>query len=445
MGGFANESNISNDVTGIGLSIFDASNLYGSNGVLESRCNMNRLAVWPLDPTNRFFGKGNNFLTIMAQEAGHRWGAFTYFDAGGGASNLILGRSDAHWSYYVDVDHSSLEGGNWQLVSGSTYTCPTTIDYFSQLDEYTFGLRTAEEVKDFYYISSPSNNTVSARSVGTPVMGAAATGTFVPVTVEDIIAQEGARTPIEPNEQHDLRQGFILLLQQGTAPTQTQLDQVAGFRAAWEDYFEKSCDGRLSCNTSITQSFDVAGLCGHVRNLLTDEIIPAFSARSLERGFLQEVPDGGRYFFRYMENAGSGPAESASIVFSAAGYLPDTLEVNLTYGTDVCTDVQLMPLPTAVGGAPGLATTLHANHPNPFNPTTTIRYELAAAGNVRLRVFDAAGRLVRTLVDTSEGAGAHDVTFDGRDDNGRPVASGVYFYRLDAGTTTQTRKMVLLK
>jgi flagellar hook assembly protein FlgD len=60
-------------------------------------------------------------------------------------------------------------------------------------------------------------------------------------------------------------------------------------------------------------------------------------------------------------------------------------------------------------------------------------------------VFDAAGRLVRTLVDTSEGAGAHDVTFDGRDDNGRPVASGVYFYRLDAGTTTQTRKMVLLK
>ena len=168
MGGFANESNISNDVTGIGLTIFDNSGLYGSNGVLESRCNMNRLAAWPLDPTNRFFGKGNNFLTIMGQEAGHRWGAFTYFNAGGGPSNLILGRDDAHWSYYVDVDHSSLEGGNWQLVSGNTYTCPTTIDYFSQLDEYTFGLRTPTEVKDFFYLSSASNNLYSARAVGTP-------------------------------------------------------------------------------------------------------------------------------------------------------------------------------------------------------------------------------------------------------------------------------------
>ncbi|MDH4036476.1 MAG: T9SS type A sorting domain-containing protein [Candidatus Krumholzibacteria bacterium] len=446
MSGFANELNISNDVTGIGLGIFDTSNQYGSNSVLESRCNMNRLAAWPLDPFNRFFGKGNNFLTIMAQEAGHRWGAFTYFDSGGGGSNLILGRSDAHWSYYVDVDHSSLEGGNWQLVSGSTYTCPTTIDYFSQLDEYTFGLRTAEEVKDFYYISSPSNNTPTARSVGTPVMGANATGSYVPVTVEDIIAYEGARTPTVANEQHDLRQGFILLLQAGTAPTQTQLDQVANFRATWEDYFEVSCDGRLSCNTSITQSFDVAGLCGHVYDLLTDQVIPAFSARSLERGFLQEVPDGGRYFFRYMEDAGSGPSEMATIVFEADGYQPDTLEVNLTYGTETCnTNVQLMPIQTAVGDGPNLATTLHTNHPNPFNPSTTIRYELAAAGDVRLRVFDAAGRLVRTLVETSQGAGAHDVTFDGRDDAGRPMASGVYFYRLDAGTTTQTRKMVLLK
>jgi hypothetical protein len=445
MSGFANELNISNDVTGIGLDIFDTSSQYGSSGVLESRCNMNRMAAWPLDPFNRFFGKGNNFLTIMGQEAGHRWGAFTYFDNGVTGSNLILGRDDAHWSYYVDVDHSSLEGGNWQLVSGNTYTCPTTIDYFSQVDEYTFGLRLPEEVKDFYYISSASNNTSGARSVGTPIQGANATGTAVPVTVEDIISWEGARTPTEPNEQHDLRQGFILLVQAGVPPTQTQLDQVALFRATWEDYFEVSCDGRLACNTSITQSFDVAGLCGNVYNLLTDEIIPAFTARSLERGFIQEVPDGGRYFFRYMEDASSGPTESATIVFEAAGYGPDTLVVDLAYGTETCVNPQLMPIQTAVGNGPAAPTMLHANHPNPFNPSTTIRYELATAGAVHLRVYDAAGRLVRTLVDAREGAGVHDVTFDGRDDAGRAMASGVYFYRLEAGTVTQTRKMVLLK
>lgn len=446
MGGFANEQNIANDVTGIGLPIFDSSTQYGSNGVLESRCNMNQLNAWAIDPTNRFFSKGNNFLTIMGQEAGHRWGAFTLFDDGFGGSNLILGRSDAHWSYYTDVDHSSLEGGNWELVSGSNYTCPTQVDYFSELDEYLFGLRLPEEVKDFFYLSSASNNTSTARSVGTPVQGANATGTYVPVTVEDIIAYEGARTPVEPSEQHDLRQGFILLVKAGTTPTQAQLDQIAGFRSAWEDYFEKSCDGRLACNTSITQTFDVAGLCGHVYDMLTDQIIDEFTAHSLERGFDQHVPEGGRYFFRYMANALSGPDEHATVVFEAPGYEPDTLEIDLTYGNDVCVNVQLLPVQTGVGETPrAAATELLPNHPNPFNPSTTIQYELAAASDVRLVVFDAAGRQVRRLVETREGAGPHRIIFDGRDDAGRPMASGVYFYRLEAGTTTQTRKMVLLK
>jgi hypothetical protein len=70
MSGFANELNISNDVTGIGLGIFDASSQYGSNGVLESRCNMNRLAAWHVDPTNRFFSKGNNFPPSWARRRG---------------------------------------------------------------------------------------------------------------------------------------------------------------------------------------------------------------------------------------------------------------------------------------------------------------------------------------------------------------------------------------
>ena len=129
MGGFANELNIKNDVTGIGLDIFDSSSQYGSNGVLESRCNMNQLSAWHPDPTNRFFSKGNNFLTIMGQEAGHRWGAFVNFNDGVHVGNLILGRSDAHWSYYTDVDHSSLEGGNWVSIGGNNYQCPTRVDF----------------------------------------------------------------------------------------------------------------------------------------------------------------------------------------------------------------------------------------------------------------------------------------------------------------------------
>lgn len=349
MNGFANELNIKNDVTGIGLPIFDSSSQYGSDGVLESRCNMSQLAAWAqADPFNRWFGKGNNFLTIMGQESGHRWGAFTYFDAGFGASNLILGRGDAHWSYFADIDHSSLEGGNWVSTGGENYQCPTQIDYFSELDEYLFGLRTADEVKDWFYISSASNNLSANRSVGTPLLGANASGTFTPVTVEHIIAAEGARTPLEPDENKDLRQGFILLLQTGTSPSQADLDKIAGFRTAWEDYFEKSCDGRLTCNTSITSNYPVAVICGNVRDAATDAVIPEFNARSLERGFDQHVPDGGRYTFRYQANGSSGPEENVTIVFEAVSHEPDTLVMGLAYGSTTCLDIHLEPTLTPV-------------------------------------------------------------------------------------------------
>lgn len=88
---------------------------------------------------------------------------------------------------------------------------------------------------------------------------------------------------------------------------------------------------------------------------------------------------------------------------------------------------------------------LHPNHPNPFNPSTTIRFELAARGPASLRVYDVRGHLVRTLVDGDADAGTTSVTWDGRDDSGRAVASGVYVYRLRTGSTAESRKMVLLK
>ena len=449
-GAFAYERNIKNDVTGIGQDIFDGSGQYGSGGTLESLCNMGDLDQWTAtDPTARVYGKGNNYLTIQGQESGHRWGAFVNFDKGGGPSNLLLGRSDAHWSYYADVDHSSLEGGDWVSTGGSNYQCPTLIDYYSELDEYLFGLRTPNEVKDFFYISSASNNTVTARSVGVPLMGSVATGTFVGVTVENVITAEGARTPVEANEQHDLRQAFIFLIHQGTTPSAGQLDKIAAFRRAWEPYFEKSCDGRLSCNTSLTNTYAVGVIDGSVRDKYSQKVVPDFTARSVERGFSQHVPDDGRFIFRYDDDPTRGTSEPVTLIFTAAGYVPDTLSTTITYGdtkhrVGLTDGIWLKPIPTGAGPTPTM-TELRANHPNPFNPQTTIEYTLALPGRVQIRVFDAAGHHVRTLVDRVEAMGNHQVEFDGRNDRGQPLASGVYLYRLDANGTMQTRKMVLLK
>lgn len=101
---------------------------------------------------------------------------------------------------------------------------------------------------------------------------------------------------------------------------------------------------------------------------------------------------------------------------------------------------------TAAQDADRLSTRLFPNTPNPFNPSTTITYEIAAEANVRLDVFDASGAHVRTLVEDRRAVGRHDANWNGADARGAPVASGVYFYRLTVdGRAIETRKMALLK
>lgn len=89
--------------------------------------------------------------------------------------------------------------------------------------------------------------------------------------------------------------------------------------------------------------------------------------------------------------------------------------------------------------------TLAQNRPNPFNPRTTIRYDLPRAGAVRLAVFDLAGRLVRTLVNESRPQGSHEAVWDGRDVAGREVSSGVYVARLEFGGRVDTVRMELVR
>jgi hypothetical protein len=84
-------------------------------------------------------------------------------------------------------------------------------------------------------------------------------------------------------------------------------------------------------------------------------------------------------------------------------------------------------------------------HPNPFNPTTTIPFHLVAQERVSLRIYDAQGKLVRTLVDEVLPAGATEVIWDGRDNSGTQVGTGVYFIRFVAGRDVMTKKVVMIK
>lgn len=88
---------------------------------------------------------------------------------------------------------------------------------------------------------------------------------------------------------------------------------------------------------------------------------------------------------------------------------------------------------------------LYSAYPNPFNPSTTIRYELSNSSRITLKVYNIIGETIKTLVDDFQSPGEKSVVWDGTNDQGKSVGSGVYLYQLQAGNEIKTKKMTLLK
>lgn len=121
-------------------------------------------------------------------------------------------------------------------------------------------------------------------------------------------------------------------------------------------------------------------------------------------------------------------------VFTTTADLYGNFELDLDANTNV--ESQSSSKPTVFK--------LNQNYPNPFNPGTVISYELPNDSPVQLEIYNSLGQRVRTMVDSWQEAGFHGMIWDGTDDDGHGLASGVYFYRLHAGTFNESRKMVLV-
>lgn len=109
-------------------------------------------------------------------------------------------------------------------------------------------------------------------------------------------------------------------------------------------------------------------------------------------------------------------------------------------------------LPIAVGGVnieeekiQSVMTNVSQNYPNPFNPETTINYSIKKDLNVLIEIYNIKGQKVKTLVDEFRKAGYHSVIWNGKDSGGKPVSSGLYFYRMKTDKYQKIRKMLLLK
>jgi len=130
--------------------------------------------------------------------------------------------------------------------------------------------------------------------------------------------------------------------------------------------------------------------------------------------------------------------------------LASTAKGTLIFASDVMAGTRLdfVPnaAPTPVAPPPSVPSAeLDQNYPNPFNPSTRIPFTLAQSGHVLLRVFDVNGAYVATVHDGNLNQGRHSLEWAGRNDNGQPVASGMYLYTLTTNRQTLSRKMVVLK
>lgn len=142
-----------------------------------------------------------------------------------------------------------------------------------------------------------------------------------------------------------------------------------------------------------------------------------------------------------MKGAGFIPSgKSAILEIPGEAHILSALgadEFGTTFDIRIETTTKVEALPDAYA--------LFQNNPNPFNPTTTISFNLASEGQVRLAVYNITGQRVKTLLNGPRQAGLHNVVWDGRDESGNSVASGIYFYRMETADYTESKQMVLLK
>ena len=197
--------------------------------------------------------------------------------------------------------------------------------------------------------------------------------------------------------------------------------------------------------THIEEARDIAvdsGGRAHVVGYTTSDDFPGGGTSSASVFLSQLDADGANLGYTVFKQSGSANAGGAVAVDEhGSAYMSGAINVPADIYVAKSGSGQLSGVDDATVG--GLR--LHQNNPNPFNPSTHIAFELPVAGPVSMRVLDASGRLVRTLLDDERPAGAHAVRWDGTDGSGLPVASGVYFYRVEAAGEVLSQRMILLK
>jgi flagellar hook capping protein FlgD len=222
-------------------------------------------------------------------------------------------------------------------------------------------------------------------------------------------------------------------------------------RDLWETTPQDSLTPNLTgaSGTRIAQeSFPLNGECPDLNRF--DAIGVAACVGSAGRAWLA-YPNGFLAGTERRAALGTGTDSVRAVLLGfSLGSMPNTTRRNYLLWRTLVDEMKTPYCTTPTGieaaiGAPPAVDRLETPAPNPFNPSTTIRFAVARAGPVRVTVYNVAGARVRTLLDRTIEPGEHTVRWDGKDDHGRDVGSAAYFIRMDSATGSTTRKAVLLR
>jgi len=257
--GLAHTFNVRNDISGIGLRIFDRGHAYGSPARLSSIIAMGNQSEWPADPQEHVVGL-NSAISIVCHEQGHKWLAYIRFNADHETKDDLLGRENAHWSFLADTRSNAdgsfsslLEGNAWRDTGAGTFTTiESSVNYFTPLDQYLMGLRSANEVGDIsYLVTDPGLKEILNEK--SPVSGFSTSAVPRTVSLAQIIDHEGPRIPDVANAPKQFRVAFILLTEPGGTPSSDGLQKISQYRDSLVRYFSAATGGRGSLDASLKE------------------------------------------------------------------------------------------------------------------------------------------------------------------------------------------------
>jgi hypothetical protein len=283
-GAFAFANPIRNSIRGITSGarsgIYDYGADFGSRERLSVVINMGDIARYPVDPRQRFM-RTYNGLSILAHEFGHRW--LSYIDT---PTPSLLDSDRAHWGFLHNALGSVMEGNQFEDLGNGRFRTVAASFRYSPLDQYIMGLRAATEVPPWFVVTTPtiltpipSDFPLECRSLTglpgcRPHVGVQLSGTRRDVTIDEIVANAGPRTPSVEEAQKDFRVAFILVTRRGNAPRPVSVQILEPLIAQWPAFFNEIAEGRGTVNADLLYLPP-----GHVEVLAE---IPANGSRRVE-------------------------------------------------------------------------------------------------------------------------------------------------------------------